>query len=827
DPASVPEPWSSTFQSFAVNAGQPDRSHAAIRAQLKSAVYQPKTFAPLGSAAQSTTAQSATTDGALHPRQAAVGRFIRSFRNYGHRAANLDPLGLTQRDLMDDLTIEHYGLAPQDHDQEFIANDLAGFSSLKLTEIIDWCHRLYAGSIGIEFGHIGNAESREWLSSEYERRRANFALSVEQKRKLLGQLTAAEGIERYLHTRYVGQKRFSLEGGESLIPLLATLIDHGGQREVEEIVIGMAHRGRLNVLVNILGKPPKELFDSFEGKYDSQLHQGSGDVKYHLGYSADLKSDKGSVHVVLAFNPSHLEIVNPVVEGSVRARQDRRGNNGKQVIVPVLVHGDAAFAGQGVIMETLQMSETRGFSTGGTVHIICNNQIGFTTSNPQDTRSSRYASDVAKFIDAPIFHVNADDPEAVVLVSELAMEFRQRFNRDVLIDLVCYRRHGHNEADEPAATQPAMYQTIRKHLPARQSYAALLSEEGAIEQTDGQAMVEHYRDSLDQGEKVNDQVMGMIGNKFTVDWSKFDNRRDEAVVDTSVPVDQITRLAKVITEIPEEVNLHPRVARVIQDRGKMAADELAMDWGFAENIAYASLLDQGFNVRLCGQDSGRGTFFHRHAALHNQQDDSVFVPLRNVSEAQRFRVIDSFLSEEAVLGFEYGYASTDPYSLVIWEAQFGDFCNGAQVVIDQFISSGEAKWGRLAGLVMFLPHGQEGQGPEHSSARLERFLQLCAEDYMTVCMPSTPAQMFHLLRRQMLWSQRKPLIVITPKSLLRHRESTSTLKELSDGQFHPVLSDAQPIEPAQVTRAILCSGKVYYDLLQMRREQKPDYLALM
>jgi 2-oxoglutarate dehydrogenase E1 component len=608
---------------------------------------------------------------------------------------------------------------------------------------------------------------------------------------LLEQLVAAEGIERYLHTRFVGQKRFSLEGGESLIPMLDDLIQQGGISGANEIVIGMAHRGRINVLVNVLGKSPDDLFEEFEGSVDPADMKGSGDVKYHKGYSADMKTPGGNVHIALAFNPSHLEIVNPVVEGSVRARQQRRGDLERQEVIPVLVHGDAAFSAQGVVTETFQMSQTNGFRTGGTIHIVVNNQIGFTTSRPQDARSTPYCSDVAKMIEAPVFHVNGDDPEAALFVARLALKYRQKFKKDVVIDLVCYRRHGHNEADEPAATQPVMYSHIRKHKTTLALYAERLTTAGVIDAARASTLQENYRDRLDRGEPVPKSVLGMIGNEFTVDWHPYLNAGWDEEADTTLSPAKVAELGKKITELPPGYVLHGRVQRIVTDRVKMAAGEIDMDWGFAETMAYAGLVDEGFDCRVVGQDSGRGTFF------------------------------------EAVMAFEYGYASTDPRTLVVWEAQFGDFANGAQVVIDQFISSGEAKWGRLCALTLFLPHGYEGQGPEHSSARLERFLQLCAEQNLQICIPSTPAQMFHMIRRQMLRAYRKPLIVMTPKSLLRHKFSVSPLSELSTGRFELIIGDEAKLDKSKITRVVFCSGKVYYDLVEARQVHNVTNTALV
>jgi len=810
DPDAVADGWREYFRSL--GDGQAEIAHSPIRQRLQQRSKVATTTGVNGSRQDSSLAVA-------NEKQAAVSRMIQVYSLRGHQIADIDPLGLVERPVPGVLKLDYLGLGPADMETEFSTGGLAGTGDrrMKLRDILELLKKIYCGKIGAEFAHISRARERLWLRKRFEKAAVSGGLEAVDRRWLLEQLTAAEGIERYLHTRFVGQKRFSLEGGESLIPMLADLIQQGGRSGIKEIVIGMAHRGRINVLVNVLGKSPEELFEEFEGNVDTKDMKGSGDVKYHKGFSADMKTAAGNVHVVLAFNPSHLEIVNPVVEGSVRARQQRRGDAGREEVIPVLVHGDAAFSGQGVVTETFQMSQTNGFRTGGTVHIVINNQIGFTTSRPSDARSTPYCSDVAKMIEAPIFHVNGDDPEAAFFVTRLALEYRQHFKKDVVIDLVCYRRHGHNEADEPSATQPVMYSIIRKHKTTRQLYADRLIDAGV---TDAQAVTrlqDEYRDRVDRGEPVPKLSLGMIGDEFTVDWSPYvDATWDEAVV-TSLTTAKRERLAAIITHVPENLTLHGRVKRIMSERARMAAGEIDMDWGFAETMAYAGLIDAGYDCRLCGQDSGRGTFFHRHAVLHDQIDRREYIPLQTVVDRPgAFRVIDSLLSEEAVVAFEYGYATTDPETLDIWEGQFGDFVNGAQVVIDQFISSGEAKWGRLCGLVMFLPHGYEGQGPEHSSARLERFLQLCAEHNLQVCIPSTPAQMFHMIRRQMLRRYRKPLIVMTPKSLLRHKMSVSPLAALTAGHFHPIIPEVEALEAEAVTRIVFCSGKVYFELLESR-----------
>jgi 2-oxoglutarate dehydrogenase E1 component len=763
-------------------------------------------------------------------KQAAVSRLVQFYANRGHLIADIDPLGMMQRPVPRVLDPAYVGLGDADMNTEFhTGSRTAGVEKqMTLREILRQLRHIYTGRIGAEFAHVSTSDERLWLQDRFQDGRLLHQFSRDERLNLLWQLTAVEGLERYLHTRYVGQKRFSLEGGDALIPLLDDVVQRCGASGVEEIVIGMAHRGRLNVLVNLLGKAPSMLFSEFEGQQDLDDLTGSGDVKYHKGFSADLRTTGGNVHVVLAFNPSHLEVVNAVVEGSVRARQEQRGDVSGATVVPVLIHGDAAFAGQGVVMETLQLSQARGFSTGGTLHIVVNNQIGFTTSEPQDARSTLYCSDVAKMIEAPIFHVNADDPEAVVFVSRLALEYRMKFRKDVVIDLVCYRRHGHNEADEPAATQPLMYQAIRKHPTARQIYGELLEQDGLLDEGEAARMIEDYRRGLDEGRPQARAFAGTSGNRHTIDWSRYLAGDWSEKPDTAVAGKKLASLGRELTALPDKFTLHPRVARIVDDRRRMYAGELPLDWGAAETLGYATLLTDGFDVRFTGQDSARGTFFHRHAVLHDQASGRTFVPLERIAEGRaRFRIIDSTLSEEAVLGFEYGYSTTDPGTLVIWEGQFGDFVNGAQVIIDQFISSGEAKWGRVSGITLFLPHGYEGQGPEHSSARLERFLQLSAELNGQVCVPSTPAQMFHMLRRQMLRNLRKPLVVMTPKSLLRHKRSTSTLSELSSGEFRTVIDDPASPLPADVRRIVLCSGKVYFDLLERRDADAVRDVALV
>lgn len=717
-------------------------------------------------------------------------------------------------------------------DQVFNANNLYfGFEQASLRDIVKALRDTYCGTIGAEFMYISDPEQKRWWKEQLESIRSTPNFSNDKKKHILNRLTAAEGLERFLHTKYVGQKRFSLEGGESFIASMDEVVRHAGKNGVQEIVIGMAHRGRLNVLVNTLGKMPADLFAEFEGKHVDDLP--AGDVKYHKGFSSDVATEGGPVHLSLAFNPSHLEIVNPVVEGSAKARMDRRGDEEGLQVLPVQVHGDAAFAGQGVVMETLNLAQTRGYGTHGTLHIVINNQIGFTTSDPRDARSTLYCSDVVKMIEAPVLHVNGDDPEAVVLATQLAIDFRMKFHKDVVVDIICFRKLGHNEQDTPAVTQPLMYKTIAKHPGTRAVYAEKLVQQGVITAEEADNFVKEYRQAMDEGHHTIDPVLSNYKSKYAVDWVPFLNRKWTDAADTAVPLAELKRLAERITTIPENFKVHPLVERVINDRRAMGLGEAKLDWGMGEHLAFASLVASGYAVRLTGQDSGRGTFTHRHAVLHDQNrerwNDGTYIPLQNIAEGQaKFTVIDSVLSEEAVLGFEYGYSTAEPNTFVAWEAQFGDFVNGAQVVIDQFISSGEVKWGRVSGLTMMLPHGYEGQGPEHSSARIERFLQLCADHNMQVVQPTTPAQVFHLLRRQMIRLFRKPLIIFTPKSLLRHKEAVSDLSELAKGSFQPVIGETdEAIEAKKVKRVIVCSGRVYYDLIAHRREAKSNDVAIV
>jgi len=760
-------------------------------------------------------------------KQVHVLQLINAYRFRGHQVAQINPLGRRRETVVEELSLKFHELSESDLDTEFETGSLGSAECLTLREIQDLLQQTYCGTVGSEYMHILETKEKRWIQKRLERSRNRTKLNDVEKINILQQLTDAEGLERYLHSKYVGQKRFSLEGGESLIPLLDELVQFAGSLKIKEVVIGMAHRGRLNVLVNILGKTPDVLFSEFEGT--KQINELTGDVKYHLGYASDMETPGGPVHLALAFNPSHLEIVGPVVEGAVRARQWRRGDRQGREVIPVQIHGDAAFSGQGVVMETLQMSQSRGYLTHGTVHIIVNNQIGFTTSAQQDARSTYYSTDIAKMVGAPVFHVNGDDPEAVVMVTRLALQFRKKFKKDVVIDIMCYRRHGHNEADEPSATQPMMYKKIKALETTRQIYAKKIIQEKVLTQEQCDIMAHSVRKILESGTCVVPHKLpeSLADQSTHVKWEKYlsDSILDD--VDTTVPLPVIREVGGVFEKLPENFQLHPRVEKIITDRIKMTAGALSIDWGYAELMAYGTLLIDGFSVRLSGQDSGRGTFFHRHAVLHNQLDGSSFDPLRELGDdSANFRVFDSLLSEVAVLGFEYGFSTTEPETLVLWEAQFGDFANGAQVVIDQFISAGEHKWGRASGLVMLLPHGYEGQGAEHSSARLERYLQLCAVHNMQVCVPSTPAQMFHLLRRQMVRNCRKPLIIMTPKSLLRHKLCVSTLEDLTNGGFNCVLPEVDELD-ASVRRVIICSGKIYYELLETRRVNRIHDIAIL
>ncbi len=805
DPNSVSEDWRENFDKLPrVDGAECDVQHSAIKEHFLFLAKNRNRLQPVNVSSVCTEHEK---------KQVKVLQLIAAYRVRGHQKATLDPLNLMEREKIPDLELTHHGLTAADNDTIFQTGNLfIGKDEATLSEIVEALRMTYCTSIGVEYMHIVNTTEKRWIQQRMESVRSHPSYSKDVKTHLLERLTAAEGLEKILATKYPGTKRFGLEGGESMIPCLDELIQRAGSYGTKEIVLGMAHRGRLNVLVNTLGKNPATLFGEFEGTHKVN-EVGSGDVKYHQGFSSNVMTPGGEVHLALAFNPSHLEIVSPVVEGSVRARQDRRNDVNGDLVVPILIHGDAAFAGQGVVMETFQMSQTRGYKVGGTVHIIINNQVGFTTSNPHDARSTEYCTDVAKMVQAPIFHVNGDDPEAVLFVTQMAIDFRAQFKKDVVVDLICYRSRGHNEADEPAITQPIMYQVIRKKKTPRHLYADRLVSEGCLTQAEADQQVEDYRNALDNGEHVAKSLVMEPSKELFVDWTPYLGHEYNADFDTSIDYKKLQDLAYGLLDVPDGFVVQRQVNKILEDRRKMAAGALTVDWGFAETMAYASLLDDDFSVRLTGQDVGRGTFSHRHAVLHNQKEIESYVPLKSLCKGKTtFELYDSLLSEEAVLGFEYGYATTTPGCTVIWEAQFGDFANGAQVVIDQFISSGEHKWMRLCGLTMLLPHGYEGQGPEHSSARLERFLQLCAEHNMQVCVPTTPAQVFHMLRRQAIRPLRKPLIVMSPKSLLRHKLAKSTLAELAEGRFKTVIDDQHDLVADEIKRTIMCSGKVYYEL---------------
>ncbi|RLA07375.1 MAG: 2-oxoglutarate dehydrogenase E1 component [Gammaproteobacteria bacterium] len=747
-------------------------------------------------------------------KQNKVLSLIRAYRFDGHLFAQIDPLQMSyERDAS--LSLKDFDLSDDDLNLEFNGGHLTSNQKKPLSWIVNELKKIYCGSIGSEYEYLSNINEKQWLRQKLESNKPT--INPEISKKILENLSYAEILEQHLHNKYVGQKRFSLEGGESLIVLLNRITEQATKRNTQQIVIGMAHRGRLNVLINVMGKSVKNLFNEFEGKVQSDLQ--TGDVKYHQGFTTDVNNKFGKIRLALAHNPSHLEIVAPVVEGQARARQQFLKDKYGDFVFPVVIHGDSAFAGQGVVMETLNMSQTRGFSAKGAIHIILNNQIGFTTSSKQDTRSTYYCSDVAKMINAPIFHVNADDPDAVYFIAKLAIEYRFKFKKDIIIDLFCYRRHGHNEADEPSATQPIMYQAINSHPTTLSIYGNKLIEKNIIDQRELTEHLQKVKQNLKDGKSFIEESSK---RERTSNWDKYKNKSWQEKCDTRMDFNVLRSLGKQLDKKPANFTVHPRVAKIYEQRLKMASGALKVDWGFAETLAYASLLYQGYSVRISGQDSGRGTFFHRHSVLHNQNKKQSYVPLMNlkVSDA-KFLVIDSILSEEAVLAFEYGYSSFLDKTLTIWEAQFGDFANGAQVVIDQFIVSAEAKWGKLSALTLFLPHGFEGQGSEHSSGRIERFMQLFANDNIQICVPTNASQIFHLLRRQMIRAYRKPLIVFTPKSLLRLPEASCDLNDLSQGKFHNIITNSK--NRNHIKKVVLCSGKLFYDLCK----KQPDNIAVI
>ncbi|MDR6219247.1 2-oxoglutarate dehydrogenase E1 component [Deinococcus soli (ex Cha et al. 2016)] len=808
DPQSVDPQWRAYFDEL--RGGAHETPHSAIQ----QAFYQLGTQRRGGAVVPAPQGVSGA--------QQAAGALITAFRVYGHISAHTNPLKMRGLPVVPELTPEYYGLSAADLNEQVQDGPFSG----PLRDVIAQLQDTYCGPIGFEFNYLP-ANERAWFQERVEANRGRGVFSRDERRRLMSKLNAAEGLELYLKNKYPGVKRFGLEGGESFIPLLDRIIQQAGAVGVKEVVLGMAHRGRLNTLVNIFGKPSSVLFDEFDGKKKlSDNPDVAGDVKYHMGYSSDVRTPGGPMHLALAFNPSHLEIVSPVVHGSVRARQDRRGDEARRSVLPITVHGDAAVSGQGVVMETLNLSRLRGFATGGAVRIVINNQVGFTISDPRDTRSSRYCTDVAKIANAPVLHVNGDDPEAVAFCGDLALAYRQEFGKDVFIDLICFRRNGHNEGDEPRMTQPIMYREIDQHPGTRALYAKKLEAEGVLAAGEGEALVNRFRDQLDAGEAVVEEMENAAQSKLAVDWSGYTGTHWRDEVSTAVPQEKLTALGLQLTEVPEGFKVHRTIERtVIKPRQAMAKGEQPLDWGMGEMLAYATLLEEGFGVRLVGQDSGRGTFVHRHAVLHDQnaQDpmNEEYMALAHLSGDQgRVEVIDSTLSEEAVMAFEYGYSTSEPKALIAWEAQFGDFANGAQAVIDQFLSAGESKWQRLSGLTLLLPHGYEGAGPEHSSARLERYLQLCAQKNMQVVVPSSAAQIFHLLRRQVLRPYRKPLIVMTPKSLLRNKAAMSPLSDLTDGRFCEVIGDP---EVTGARRVVISSGKLHWELVDARDADREGY----
>ncbi len=816
DPNSVSQDWKIYFETLPKNPD--DKKEVSHKDIIKKFKNQRR---------KRSYSDKLVSNKSINEKQIRVIQLIQSYRNRGHQRANLDPLGIRKTSICEDLDYEYHGLEKSDLDKKFNTDTLnINQDEASLEEIINSLKKIYCGTLGIEYNYITNTKERLWFQDRLEPNLGKVYFKKEEKINLLKRLNATEGLAKFLSTRYPGMKRFGTEGAESLIPLVDSLIQNCSIFGAEQICLGMSHRGRLNLLVNVLGKSSKELFSEFEEDYELE-GASTGDVKYHQGFSSNILTPNGEVHVSLNNNPSHLEIVNPVIEGSVRARQERLGDKEKNLVIPILIHGDAAFSGQGVVMETLQMSQTRGYGVGGTIHVIVNNQIGFTTSDARDSRSTLYSTDVAKMIECPILHVNGDDPEMVVFAAKLACEYRYTFKKDIIIDMFCFRRRGHNEADEPSATQPLMYKKIKTHKSVRDQYQDKLITEGIISKDETLNFQKNYRNALEKGELVTENL-GSTNEEKWFDWTPYLNRRWNEKTDTTFNQKKFNELGDIISSTPIDFDLQKQVSKILDDRKKMNSGEIPINWGFAENMAYATLLSEGYPIRFSGQDVRRGTFAHRHSVVHDQKDGTEYMPLVKIAEKNNtiIDIYDSLLSEEAVLGFEYGYSTAWPSGLVIWEAQFGDFANGAQVVIDQFIVSAEHKWQRLSGLVMLLPHGYEGQGPEHSSARLERYLQLCAHDNIQVCTPTTPAQIYHLLRLQTIRKMRRPLIVISPKSLLRNPMATSSLEELINGSFMPVIDDI--IENREkIKKVILCSGKVFYDLIQKKKDLNSEEVAIV
>ena len=799
NPNSLPSEWKKYFDS--IQNGQIDVSHKSIEEQFKNKKFPTETKVEISENSKASDVQN----------------LINAYRRRGHQVADIDPLGLRLKKEVPDLELGFHNLSENDLESSFSISNFQNSKELSLKDIISSLKQTYTASLGYEFMHIMDSRIRRWFLDKIEGKSTPYSFNSDEQEHILKRLVDSEGLEKFLASKYPGAKRFGLEGGESLVPLLDTLIEDFGSRGVKELVLGMSHRGRLNVLINVMGKKPSELFTEFAEEFEEDSTK-TGDVKYHLGFSSNILTSGGEVHLALGSNPSHLEIVNPVILGSVKARQDRRLDSSKDMVVPILMHGDASFSAQGVVMEILQLSQTRAYGVGGTVHIVVNNQIGFTTSLKEDARSTEYCTDVAKIIDAPIIHVNGDDPEASVMAAKLAVDFRDTFKRDIIVDFVCYRRRGHNETDEPFATQPMMYKEITSKNTVTELYLSdLLNSDSEINEK-YEVFKSNYRKSMEKGEMVAESMASDPDHSLHFDWSQYIKPNLKKSYPTNVSLQHLKESMVPGFDFDEGANVQKQVAKLYDDRKEMLEGKIPMNWGFAEMAAYATLLKENYPVRITGQDSRRGTFSHRHLVIKDQLTGVGYVPLAKLNNGnKKFEIYDSLLSEEAVLGFEYGYASTWPEGLVIWEAQFGDFVNVAQVVIDQFIVSAQTKWDRLSGLTMFLPHGYEGQGPEHSSCRLERFLQLCAHENIQVCVPTLPSQIFHLLRRQAIKPLRRPLIVLTPKSLLRNPMATSELSDLTNGTFKNIIIDQSKNAPRKI---ILCAGKIYFDLLKHKDDKK-------
>ena len=799
NPNSLPSEWKKYFDS--IQNGQIDVSHKSIEEQFRNKKFPTEAKVEISENSKASDVQN----------------LINAYRRRGHQVADIDPLGLRLKKEVPDLKLGFHNLSENDLESSFSISNFQNSKELSLKDIISSLKKTYTASLGYEFMHIMDSRIRRWFLDKIEGKPTPYSFNSDEQEHILKRLVDSEGLEKFLASKYPGAKRFGLEGGESLVPLLDTLIEDFGSRGVKELVLGMSHRGRLNVLINVMGKKPSELFTEFAEDFEEDETK-SGDVKYHLGFSSNILTSGGEVHLALGSNPSHLEIVNPVILGSVKARQDRRLDSAQDMVVPILMHGDASFSAQGVVMEILQLSQTRAYGVGGTVHIVVNNQIGFTTSLKEDARSTEYCTDVAKMIDAPIIHVNGDDPEASVMAAKLAVEFRDTFKRDIIVDFVCYRRRGHNETDEPFATQPMMYKEITSKNTVTELYLSdLLNGDSEINEK-YEVFKSNYRKSMEKGEMVAESMASDPDHSLHFDWSAYIKPNLKKSYPTNVSLQHLKESMAPGFDFDEGTNVQKQVAKLYDERKEMLEGKISMNWGFAEMAAYATLLKENYPVRITGQDSRRGTFSHRHLVIKDQLTGVGHIPLAKLNNGnKKFEIYDSLLSEEAVLGFEYGYASTWPEGLVIWEAQFGDFVNVAQVVIDQFIVSAETKWGRLSGLTMFLPHGYEGQGPEHSSCRLERFLQLCAHENIQVCVPTLPSQIFHLLRRQAIKPLRRPLVVLTPKSLLRNPMATSELSDLTNGTFKNIIIDQSKNAPRKI---ILCSGKIYFDLLKHKEDKK-------